>query len=470
MHAPVKRYVELALRALAIAIMLALVVRVWPQADRVDGEVVQLRLSDDAVRDTSGLSAVRELLPTVTSSRAMIASSIGIHLPIVTIPSRSAREAISALSYGFATVSWTDSAKATGLAITSTSTADPQSRVVVSVAGAPGSMLVADNGGVLDSVLFDGRTANVGDSSQAGPAESVTSLMLLRTGSSLHARQNGSVATAASPQLPSVKRLLVYARPGWESKFLIAALEEAGWSVDASLPIAPRVAVTVGSPRMLDTGRYAAAIVVDSGVVTAGTISKFVREGGGVVISGDALNDRALAALASLRVTGVRNAIPGGLLSAQPTNGLELIRVAVASNAIVLQRDPASHPAITVRRLAGGRVAGAMFPESWRRRMEGSADGADSHRDYWAGLVRAVAFMSFPPTLQTHTTNANDDEAPYASLAGALGKPTSMPPRLKAGISTSSQAADSRLNAILLRVALTSLLAEWLLRRLRGAR
>ncbi len=251
---------------------------------------------------------------------------------------------------------------------------------------------------------------------------------------------------------------------------MIAALEEAGWSVDGSLPIAPRVVVKVGDPRSLDTNRYAAAIIVDSGVVTAATLVKFVRQGGGVVISGDALKDRALAAIASVRVTGVRNAVPGGLLTPQPTSGLEMLRVAVAADAIVLQRDPGSLPAITVRRVAGGRVAGAMFPESWRRRMEGNADGADDHREYWTGLVRAVAHMSFPSSRDTSPASLDFDAAPYASLVAALGLPAAMPSTLTTGISTSSQAADSRFNAILLAVALTALLAEWLLRRLRGAR
>ncbi len=319
-------------------------------------------------------------------------------------------------------------------------------------------LTVRDAGGVLDSAALTGA---------------VMSMLVRRGDADASAQTATTVARAPMPVSPPSRRILLYGRPGWESKFTIAALEENGWTVDASLPVAPRASVTFGVPSAPDTARYAVVVVLDSGLARAGTLARYAADGGGVVLAGDALRDRALAALVPGRTGETRAEIPGGLLSPSPRTGLEAIRLTPSADAIVLQRDLGNAPAAIAARVGAGRVLAVGYRELWRWRMEGPSDGPEAHRAWWASMVRAAAFLpataagagAGPPPRPMALSEG--DAAPYADLVDRLGAPVAAiaPPRA----SVASRGGRS-LDTLLLLAALGALVAEWASRRLRGAR
>src|SRR6185295_4916066 len=77
--------------------------------------------------------------------------------------------------------------------------------------------------------------------------------------------QSGVLAarTALTDSL-RLRRLLVLGAVEWESKFVIAALEEAGWSVDAYLSLSPKGDVTSGVMPVIDTARYSTVVALDT--------------------------------------------------------------------------------------------------------------------------------------------------------------------------------------------------------------
>lgn len=448
---------EIGLRLFALAALAVLLWRLLPRGDDAgaSGAPVALRLSDDATTDSTGVALARMLLPfaaqgTTAPLQLIVHSLPGSH-------GRGALEAFAASTPGSTrALSWSDSSGARGLALDVAPGADPDGRVTVTASGARGRTLVLrDAGGVLDS----GALAGV-----------VTSVLVRRSDASAEALVGTSQARARMPAARPARRILAYGRPGWEAKFTIAALEESGWTVDASLPVAPRASVTVGAPATPDTARYAAVVVLDSGLARASVLARYASNGGGVVLSGDALRDRALAALVPARIGATRAEIPGGLLSPNPRSGLEAVRFTPADEAIVVQRDFDGTPAAIATRVGAGRVVASGYREVWRWRMEGPADGVEAHRAWWATLVRAAAFL---PVGRDARQGGADGElldgnaAPYADLVRRLGAPVP-------SIAQSRAAVDSRggrtLDTLLLLAALVALVAEWASRRLRGAR
>ena len=106
--------------------------------------------------------------------------------------------------------------------------------------------------------------------------------------------------------------MLVLGRAGWESRFVLDALGEAGWSVRARLPVAPGVSVTDASLLPLDTARYDAVIALDSSAADlAQAVTRFAAQGGGVIAVGSALDIGALRIMAP---AGVGERRPGRIL------------------------------------------------------------------------------------------------------------------------------------------------------------
>ena len=87
-----------------------------------------------------------------------------------------------------------------------------------------------------------------------------------------------------------------------------------------------------------------------------------------------------------------------------------------------------------------------------------SASGDGAHREWWAGLVSAVAYAP----IAARPAGFGSDNAPAAALFGALGPMTANPggPREPAG---------RRDQTWLFALIVAALLAEWASRRLRGA-
>lgn len=387
-------------------------------------------------------------------------------LPLSVLPSASTRAAMGAMRLAGIPLRWMDSTGASGLAISVTREATPRAAFEVRVSRSKDEMplRLRDAGGLLDSLAFDTTISTSAELLHGWRIATLAAPVQVRAGSALALQREVPDATS--------KRLMVLALPGWESRFAIAALEEIGWQVDGVLRTSPTGAVTVGSPQRLDTLRYAAVVVLDSMNVDAPGLLRFVRQGGGLVLSGDALRIPALAGLSPVRARLIRNATAGALLTPTPRRGLDAWELEVLPGAEVLLRDPGSHGheevVVASHRLGAGRLVASGYRQLWRWRMEGTDDGIEEHRRWWSLLVAAsVPDARTPPT--TERAVWPGDVSPYADLVALADRPLATPPK---GLGRPGAAVGFRrlLPAILLGLTALSLLAEWASRRLRGLR
>jgi hypothetical protein len=314
------------------------------------------------------------------------------------------------------------------------------------------------------------------------------------------------------------RRLLVLGSAGWETKFIIAALEERGWTVDAQIALAPGGDVAQGAvlgsasaalpapttapsaaagvagvdgapglgrfqggrpgmamglaapppappaapgarlPRLgaIDTARYSAVIAVDS---TAGReavrIGRFVRSGGGLVLFAAAADGPGFRSLAPGRA--------GDLLGEEGRRLEGLARrdslpvrplVGLRADAVVLERR-GEHVVTAARRDGVGRVVETGALELWRWRMAGGDGGAEDARAWLARLVAGVAHSGRHPRDVPAL-----DPAPLATLIDHLGQAVEPPPPSPPG--------TNALPAWIFGVLCGALLLEWLSRRLRS--
>jgi hypothetical protein len=312
---------------------------------------------------------------------------------------------------------------------------------------APGANRVA----VEDELgLIEGATAHSGGASFEIPSAS----------GNLVARVGGSRATADPVDSVRIGRILVIGGAGWESKFVVAALEEAGWKVDADIRVAPTVDVTQGSISPIDTSRYSAVVALDATAASrASDIVRYVSSGGGLVLAG---TSASVDAFASLRAGATGNIQAPSALEGEPGSAnlksLPIIPIAaLKSDAIRLEaRDGVVTTA--ARRQNQGRVLQEGYVDTWRWRMSGGDNSPVQHREWW---TRAVSSVAYAPVVKAAAI-ANDN-APVTRLIEALG-PGSQ--------TTTSLATHARSISLWLLFAILSLslLAEWASRRLRGSR
>ncbi len=266
---------------------------------------------------------------------------------------------------------------------------------------------------------------------------------------------------------PVTARVLVLGDATWESRFLIASLEEAGWPVDVGLSLSPRVTITQGVPQLPSRARHALVVLLPgASPLVVSRLPAFVRDGGGLVIVGEASR---IPALAPLRAGSPGESTAGELgaeASGTPRDGLELVPIAsLAAGSVVLEaRDGVA--AVAARRLGAGRVVQVGYANSWLWRMAGGDDAPIAHRRWWTSLLSSVVPLSAP--VSRVATAAESDTltaAPVAALASALELPT-----MRDAVVTSSR-RDFRTSLDLrwlLCAALVSLGASWILRRWRG--
>lgn len=284
----------------------------------------------------------------------------------------------------------------------------------------------------------------------------------------LRVGQRGTVAEVAAVASPRLGRVRLFAAAGWESRFAVDALEEAGWEVDAEFSIAPRVAVTSGAPAALDTARYAAVIALDSTAwSSAAAIARYVASGGGVVLFPGAAEGRAFAAVRLGSVGLPLVGIPGGLRGPTPRTGLSVYPIGgLSDDAVVLERDAreGAPVAVVAARRGAGRVVQVGWTESWEWRMLGGDDAVAAHRDWWRALVQRAAYA---PSLNSlaRWSPLPGAAAPLADLVARVGVPREATAEAEADGSVPSPAP-----AWLFLVAAVALLTEWWSRRLRGAR
>ncbi len=315
---------------------------------------------------------------------------------------------------------------------------------------APDSAVVelSDELGVIDSVRAAGAGAGFG----IPVADGV-----------LTARVGGTASRAALTDSVTIRRLLVIGDAGWESKFVIAALEEDGWKVDADIRVAPGIGVSQGATAIIDTSRYAAVIVLDvTGAGRSRQIAAYVRSGGGVILAGRAASADGFT---ELRAGAIGSEAAGSamLASAGPTTLRTLSLVPIVNlkpNAVALDRR-AAMVAAAARRHSAGRVLQHGYADTWRWRMSGGGNSVSEHRQWWTSAVASVAYA---PRIVLPRVNETD-AAPLAALTAALGPAATVSEGANRG--GSERAVSMWWLFGLLSV---SLIAEWASRRLRGAR
>jgi hypothetical protein len=380
--------------------------------------------------------------------RALIAWSssgapAGVHLLAERSLDPFARDWLRALAGAGTGVTW-EGAAAAPTAVAAERVADPEGGTSAWIAAPAGvGVIVEDAAGRLDSIVPGAPGARI--LARSGPEE-----ILARTGS--------TVARSLLGDSLVLGRLLLLGRAAWESKFVAAALEERGWKIDARLRLSPRGDVRQGVATPIDTMRYSAVVVLDSiGTAEALQLAGFVRSGGGVILSGPAVQSPGLAMLAA-GSPGLPEPAhePFDSGAREPRGGLELIPVAPRADAVVLERR-GNRAAVAARRIERGRAVTSGYIDTWRWRMGGGDAALREHRDWWAGLIAGVAYTGRivrPP-------QGVSDEAPLATLMTRLGPASGAPSRTDGTPRISSR--------VLFALLMAALLLEWASRRLRGA-
>jgi hypothetical protein len=330
--------------------------------------------------------------------------------------------------------------------------AAPSGGTQVFVSGTSGSPFVlSDEIGAIDTVRAQGTGASVA---------------LKGRGSRLVARGKGATASTTQTDSVTLRKVMVIGSAGWESKFVVAALEEEGWKVDALIRVAPSVDVTQGSATAIDTSRYSAVVALDSAASPyAARIAEFVREGGGLVLEpGAALLD----GMSPLRAGNVGNVLPSPASrgAGESANETTLpLRPVTSSRADAIPLETRSGSiSLAARRVRAGRVLQTGYDETWRWRMDGGDNGLRDHREWWTGLLSKVVYAPGAPrasTVASATTSAAD-EAPLAGLIASIGP-------ARPGKSASLSATTGNWMAALFALLVLALLTEVASRRSRGA-
>ncbi|MEP6836388.1 MAG: hypothetical protein ABJB74_23565 [Gemmatimonas sp.] len=384
-----------------------------------------------------------------------------VHLAAFSVPSDTNRALLTAARSAGIPVSWTDSIKGGAVAVEVRALIDPKGGYSLRVA-APNITPVSfrDSLGLIDSVT----TANGGASVVVG-----------RVAGSVAASARSATAVATAPAPATIRRILVFAEPGWEGKFTVAALEERGWDVEVRYAIGKNVTVTQGAPVAPDTSRYSAVVALDSSVLPhIPAIRRYAQSGGGVVIAGAATTLREFGAMLPGRVGDRQPGVPGGLETDTPLVGLGWRPITPDSDAAIIARNSRvaarkSVAAVVARRFGAGRVVESAYDGVWEWRMAGPDGSVDAHRAWWSSLVSAAAYapeqsLGADGKEVGQFSDAPGRTAPLADVMVRLGRSTPMP------ASTVQMHRSVNWDVSLAMLAMLCLLAEWASRRLRGAK
>lgn len=190
--------------------------------------------------------------------------------------------------------------------------------------------------------------------------------------------------------------------PGWESKFVVRALEESGAVVETAKDLGRGLMVGQGgggavTPERL--ARFDAAVVLDGAPVSEAerrALADWAARGGGVLVTGDRAG---MPAIGVVRDDGEATGVNGtGIRWTAPPEVATLPADRVASSAApfdALAAGSALAAAATqggilaLRPLGRGRAAALALTETWRWRME--AGRVAEHREFWRALVDWLA-------------------------------------------------------------------------------
>ena len=376
------------------------------------------------------------------------------HVRIDTVPDAATSHWLAALRRAGMRITWAGDIPPSAMEVFRS--AAPSGEVVVLASTTARSAVVADELGPIDTL----RAAGAVSIRLAAVQQAVT----LRAGAHrARALEPDREPTAESGEVRAGRRepgaLFVAGAASWEAKFVIAALEEDGWRVDARLFVAPGAEVVQGSVRApLDTATHAAVILIDSvAAETVRGVVAFVRAGGGAVLAGNASRARRVAPLLAWRARP-REVAPLGTLPGDTLwRGLSRVPLALATSRSALALETRGSAATVVaRRHYAGRVVAVGYDETWRWRMAGGANSVAEHRDWWTRIVGSVAAR--PSAARAPTSGA----APLAALHDVLGSPASPATPARSGFPRDIASGIFGL------IAFAALVGEWLLRRARG--
>jgi hypothetical protein len=368
-----------------------------------------------------------------------------IHLQLDSVPSKIERAWLGALAGGGSSVTW--SGDLVSMMIDAQPVASPTGGTKVLVAAPSGSSVVmSDDVGVIDTLR---------------PRHAGASVTLNSVADRLTARAKNSVASTVARDSLVLHKILVIGEASWESKFVVAALEEEGWRVDALIRVAPRVEVTQGSTA-IDTSRYSAVVALDAGASPyANRIVEFARNGGGVILGPGAASLDAMAPLRAGAVGRSTSEGRGGQSSGAITLGtLPLAPIISLRNDATPLEKRAAAVAIAAERVGAGRVLQLGYEDTWRWRMSGGDGAVRDHRLWWSGLLSSVAYAPRAPRATPHEST---DPAPMIGLVAAVG------PLAPADALTNVSGERSDWMVWLFVVLALGLVSEMTSRRLRGA-
>ena len=210
------------------------------------GIAVGLIVESTVAFGTSGGAVVRPTVSGRDLQSALAAWTTGpaprdVRVQLDAVPSAATREWLGALASGGLHVTWIPrGSDVVGTALAVVPTPDPAGRVRLAVAAPPGARVtLSDDLGAIDSMVAGGGGATAEGPRPIGLASATLA---------------GSVARAALADSLLLRPLLVIGRVGWESKFLVRALEERGWRVDLRLALTPRADLTQGVSSALEDG------------------------------------------------------------------------------------------------------------------------------------------------------------------------------------------------------------------------
>jgi hypothetical protein len=368
-----------------------------------------------------------------------------IHVQLDSVPSNIERAWLGALAGAGSSVTWNGDLPS--VMIDAQPIASPIGGTKLLVAAPSGSSVVmSDEVGVIDTL---------------GSHDAGASVTLNAVADRLSARAKSSTASTVMRHSIVLRRILVIGEAGWESKFVVAALEEEGWNVDALIRVAPGVDVTQGSAA-IDTSRYSAVVALDAAAsLYANRIIEFARNGGGVILGPGAASLDAMATLragAVGRSTSETHGVQSGGAVSLATLPLAPIS-SLRRDAIPFEKRGTA-VAVAAARVGAGRVLQLGYEDTWRWRMSGGDGSVRDHRLWWTRLMSSVAYA--PRTPRTTSTRSTD-EAPMIGLVTAIGSATHVEARSR----LSGNQSDSM---VWLFVLLTlGLIAEIASRRMRGA-
>jgi hypothetical protein len=368
-----------------------------------------------------------------------------IHVQLDSVPSNIERAWLGALAGAGSSLTWSGDLPA--VMIDAQPVASPTGGTKVLVAAPSGSSVVmSDEVGVIDTLR---------------PHDAGASVTLNSVPDRLTARAKSSDASTVTQDSVVLHKILVIGEADWESKFVVAALEEEGWKVDALIRVAPGVDVTQGSA-VIDTSRYSAVVALDAGASPyANRIVEFARKGGGVILG---VGAASLDAMAPLH-TGAVGRSTSQTRGAQSGGGVGLATLTLVpitslrSDATPFDKRGGA-VAIAAERVGAGRVLQLGYEDTWRWRMSGADGAVRDHRLWWTRLVSSVVHA---PRIARTTSTVSTDEAPMVGLVTALGSAT--PLGATSGLS-GNQSDSMAWLFVLLTLAFIGEIAS---RRMRGA-